>query len=100
MTDQKTLFRNQSWQANWQREIEGAYLYRKLAELARTPDMKKVLAEMANQEQEHAAMWAEHIHAENPGTQPSNPDLRIRMTAWIARWLGLEAVLGLLINDL
>ena len=27
MSEQRTLSRNKSWQANWQREIEGAYLY-------------------------------------------------------------------------
>jgi predicted membrane protein (TIGR00267 family) len=44
-------------------------------------------------------MWAERIQGENPDTQPPNPDLRIRMTVWLARWFGPEAVLGLLIND-
>ena len=99
MTKQKDLPRNKSWQANWQREIEGAYLYHRLADLARTPAMKKTLTKMAEQEEDHAAMWAEHIQGENPNTPPPRPDLRIRMTAWLARWFGPEAVLGLLIND-
>jgi VIT1/CCC1 family predicted Fe2+/Mn2+ transporter/rubrerythrin len=99
MPEQKTISRNKSWQANWQREIEGAYLYRRLADLARTPAMKKTLAEMADQEEVHAAMWAERIQGENPDNRPPNPDLRIRMTVWLARWFGPEAVLGLLIND-
>jgi len=99
MSEQKTLSRDKSWQANWQREIEGAYLYHELADLARTPTMKKNLAKMAEQEEGHAAMWAERIQGENPNTPPPHPDLRIRMTAWLARWFGPEAVLGLLIND-
>ena len=99
MAKQTTISRNKSWQANWQREIEGAYLYRRLADLARTPDMKKTLTKMADQEKDHAAMWAERIQGEKPDTRPPHPDLRIRMTAWIARWFGPEAVLGLLIND-
>lgn len=99
MTQPQAVSTDKSWRANWQREIEGAYLYRKLAKLARTPEMKSALAEMATQEEEHAALWAEHIQATEPDSKPPHPDLRIRMTAWIARWLGPQAVLGLLIND-
>jgi|GEM_PF-831911 len=96
---QQQLVREKSWRANWQREIEGAYLYRQLADLARTPDMKTALAEMAAQEEEHAALWADRIQIAEPDSKAPRPDLRIRMTAWIARWLGPKAVLGLLIND-
>ena len=50
MSEQKTLSRDKSWQANWQQEIEEAYLYRKLADLARTPEMRTSLTKMAEQE--------------------------------------------------
>jgi VIT1/CCC1 family predicted Fe2+/Mn2+ transporter/rubrerythrin len=99
MTQQQLDSREKSWRANWQREIEGAYLYRQLADLARTPDMKTALAEMAAQEEAHAALWADRIQTAEPDSKAPRPDLRIRMTAWIARWLGPKAVLGLLIND-
>ena len=91
--------KEKSWRENWQREIEGVYLYHQLAKLARTAEMKSALTEMADQEKEHADMWAEHIHAAAPAMKPPKPDLRIRMTAWVARLFGPEAVLGLLIND-
>ena len=99
MTERQADLKDKSWQANWQREIEGAYLYRQLANLARTPDMKSALTEMAEQEEEHASLWAERIQTADPKARPPHPDLRIRMTAWIARWFGPAAVLGLLIND-
>src|SRR5512136_1236822 len=94
---QKTTHRY--WRANWQREIEGAYLYAEVARLARQPEVKRALAEMAAQEKSHAALWAEHIHADDAAARPPRPDLRVRFIAWLARWLGAEAVLGLLIQD-
>ncbi len=97
--DQATDSNQRYWRANWQREIEGAYLYRRLAKFARTPDMQKMMAEMAEQEETHAAVWAEHIQSADPKARPPRPDLRVYLIAGLARWLGAEAVLGLLIND-
>jgi VIT1/CCC1 family predicted Fe2+/Mn2+ transporter len=87
------------WRANWQREIEGAYLYRQLSDLARTPDLQKALAQMADEEETHAALWAERVQSNGARVPPPRPDLRIYMILWLARWLGVDAVLGLLIND-
>jgi VIT1/CCC1 family predicted Fe2+/Mn2+ transporter len=97
--DRQTDSNQRYWRANWQREIEGAYLYRQLARFARTPDMQKMMAEMAGQEKTHAAVWAEHIQSADPKARPPRPDLRVYLIAGLARWLGAEAVLGLLIND-
>lgn len=99
MTNRQTALKDKSWQENWQREIEGAYLYRYLADLAQSSKMKSALTEMAAQENEHAALWAEHIQTADPDAKPPHPDLRIHLIAWVARWLGPGAVLGLLIND-
>jgi VIT1/CCC1 family predicted Fe2+/Mn2+ transporter len=85
--------------ANWQREIEGAYLYRELARRARRPEVAKALAEMAEQEQEHAAIWAEESRRTGAATRAPRPDLRIHLIVWLANLLGAEAVLGLLLND-
>lgn len=87
------------WWANWQRELEGAYLYRRLAGLARTLTAQKALAQMADQEEAHAALWAERIRSTEASAHPPRPDLRVYLLVWLARWLGAEAVLGLLIND-
>lgn len=95
----QTIGDRKAWQANWQREIEGAFLYRQLASLARTPELRQALAEMAEAEQEHARLWADHVHAVQAAAHPPRPDLRIYLVVWLARWLGVEAVLGLLIRD-
>lgn len=46
-----------SYRENWQRELEGAYLYRRLAQSAERPDPARSLAEMADEEERHAALW-------------------------------------------
>ena len=87
------------WRGNWQREIEGAFLYRQLAGLARTPEIRDALAEMGEQEEHHAQVWAERARQADPGSRPPGIDLRIRLTLLLGRWLGAEAVIPLLIND-
>lgn len=88
-----------AWKENWKREIEGAYLYRKLAEAARTSNVEKALLQMADQEEQHAAIWAENVRSHDDRARIPRPDLRIHLTILLARWLGAEAVLGLLVND-
>jgi VIT1/CCC1 family predicted Fe2+/Mn2+ transporter len=87
------------WRDNWQRELEGAYLYGKLSRTARRPETKQAMLQMSAQESEHAAMWAEQARAADAGIRIPGIDLRIRIIALLGRWLGSEAVLNLLIND-
>jgi vacuolar iron transporter family protein len=87
------------WLGNWQRELEGAYLYKQLSQTARRPETKQAMVQMAAQESEHAAIWAEQARAANPGIRTPGIDLRIRIVEWLGRWLGSEAVLSLLISD-
>jgi VIT1/CCC1 family predicted Fe2+/Mn2+ transporter/rubrerythrin len=98
MTEQ-TNHLDRSWRENWQREIEGVYLYRQLAQAARTPEIQKAMAQMADEEQAHAARWAAHLRSAGAKVGPPRPDLRVRLIAWLGRWLGAEAVLDLLIGD-
>ncbi len=87
------------WQDNWQRELEGAYLYQKLSVSARHEETRQAMLQMAAQETDHAAMWAERARSANPNVRTPGIDLRIRLIELLGRWLGSEAVIGLLIND-
>lgn len=87
------------WLANWKREIEGAYLYRRLAELAADSKLRQTLARMAEQEEQHSSLWRERLKQAGVQAPQPRPDLRIHMIAWVAKWLGPRAVLGFLIND-
>jgi VIT1/CCC1 family predicted Fe2+/Mn2+ transporter len=91
--DQKT------WRDNWQREIEGEYLYRKLSEIARDPAMRQALADMAADEARHAAVWQEMSQTDGHRPAPPRPDLRIYLILGLARLFGIDAVKGLLLND-
>src|SRR5574340_267930 len=87
------------WRDNWQRELEGTYLYEKLSQTARHPETKQAMLQMASQEREHAQMWSEKVRSEDPKVTQPGIDLRIRMVGWLGSWLGSEAVLNLLVND-
>jgi vacuolar iron transporter family protein len=89
----------QTLQDNWQREVDSGYLYRKLSGLAQTEQVREALAEMANQEDEHARIWAEQMEKAHPHGRQPRPDLRVHLTLMAARLFGAEAVLGLLVND-
>jgi vacuolar iron transporter family protein len=89
----------QAWQQNWQRELEGAFLYGELSRLAKTTELKQALSRMGEQETEHAILWGQKVREVNPKVHTPQVDLRIRLTLLIARWFGVESVVGLLIND-
>jgi VIT1/CCC1 family predicted Fe2+/Mn2+ transporter/rubrerythrin len=89
----------QTLQGNWQREVDSGYLYRKLSGLAKTDRVGKALVEMADQEDEHAQLWAEQMEKSHPYGRQPQPDLRVHLTLLMARMFGAESVLGLLVND-
>lgn len=95
----ETKLEEKTLQDNWQREIDSGYLYRKLSEQAKTDRVRDALAEMADQEDEHAQLWAEQMEKSHPHGRQPRPDLRVHLTLMTARLFGAEAVLGLLIND-
>ncbi|MEQ1908591.1 MAG: VIT1/CCC1 transporter family protein [Vicinamibacterales bacterium] len=47
----------------WRREVEAATTYRHLAERERDPKRREILTRLADQEDKHAARWAERIEA-------------------------------------
>jgi len=87
------------WRENWRRELEGAYLYGALAKWARRAETARALAEMAEQEEQHAALWAALCRDAGADGRPPRRDLRVTIIAWLGRLLGAEAVLGLLVQD-
>lgn len=51
------------YRANWQDEIESAYLYRALAEAEPQPQLAEVYRRLAAVEEQHARFWGEHLRA-------------------------------------
>jgi vacuolar iron transporter family protein len=98
MARQRTIS-DQTLRMNWQREIDSLYLYRRLSQLARRPDIRKALAQMAEQEAQHAEIWGAQVRELHVDRHKPSPDLRVHLIVWLAWLFGAEAVLGLLIDD-
>jgi VIT1/CCC1 family predicted Fe2+/Mn2+ transporter len=87
------------WRENWRRELEGAFLYSALARSARKPETAQAMAEMAEQEEQHASLWEASCREAGDVEGPPRRDLRVFLIAWLGRLLGAEAVLNLLVQD-
>ncbi len=78
---------------NRQKEIDGAALYRVLAETEKQPQMIEVYQRLAQSEEKHAAAWEkklEELKAPIPLRQPS---WRARTMIWLAKRFGPQFVL-------
>jgi predicted membrane protein (TIGR00267 family) len=88
------------WKENWQKEIEGEYLYRKLAELTDDLHRRQAYEEMADMEKHHAEIWAKHLREK--GVQiPEKPhlSLRTRFLGWLAKRFGPATITGVLTSE-
>src|SRR5262245_16272987 len=80
---------------HWLDEMNGAAVYRALAERARG-EQKDIFIELASAEERHAGHWARKlVELGEPEPQPGDyrEDLRTRLISWLARHLGPAAVL-------
>ncbi|MGH2727977.1 MAG: VIT1/CCC1 transporter family protein, partial [Actinomycetota bacterium] len=82
----------------WADELAGAALYRALAERA-DERRKDILLELADAEERHAAHWAK-LMAERGLDSPRPPKvpLRVRVLSMLARRLGTDAILPLVLR--
>ena len=67
----------------WRREVEAAHTYKLLAERERDPRRRGLLLRMAEQEDKHAARWAERI-ALTTGQKPNPRDVE-RSITWFQK---------------
>lgn len=88
------------WKENWQKEVEGEYLYRQLADLVTDRNRSAAYREMAEMEKRHAEIWAGHLRdaGVHIPEQP-RPSLRTRFLAYLARKFGPSAITGVLTSD-
>ncbi len=81
------------WRANWQDEVDGAALYRAMAEGESNPELAKLYENLARTEGEHADFWATKLdEAGKPVGLPA-PSRRARTLSWLARRFGAQFVL-------
>ncbi len=90
MTDQKDLAR---YRANFQKEIDGAALYRALAETEKQPQMAEVYNKLAASEEKHAQAWQNKLEEAKAAVPPRRPSTRASVMIWLARRFGAQFVL-------
>jgi len=83
------------WTANYVGEREGAALYEALAAAEKSPQRAEVLRRMAAVEARHAGRWEEKLRAAGVEPPPVRGGLQARTIEWLARRMGVEAVLPL-----
>ena len=88
------------WKENWQKEVDGEFLYRRLAGLVDDPNRRKAYEEMADMEKRHAEIWSKYLREHDVILPVSNrPSTRSRLLAWIARRFGPMAINNLLASE-
>ncbi|WP_374304481.1 VIT1/CCC1 transporter family protein [Ferrovibrio sp.] len=78
---------------NLQGEVDGARLYRALAEAEPNPDIAKVYARLASIEEAHAEVWRKQLQAMGKSIRTPSPGWRTRALSFLARRFGPAFVL-------
>jgi VIT1/CCC1 family predicted Fe2+/Mn2+ transporter len=79
--------------ANRQKEIDGAALYRVLAETEKQPQMAEVYRKLAANEEKHTVTWEKKLEELKVNIPPRKPTWRASTMIWLARRFGPQFVL-------
>jgi predicted membrane protein (TIGR00267 family) len=79
--------------ANRQKEIDGAALYRVLAETEKQPQMAEVYKRLSASEEKHAAAWEKKLADLNVKIPAPRPTQRAQILIWLAKRFGPQFVL-------
>jgi VIT1/CCC1 family predicted Fe2+/Mn2+ transporter len=81
------------YRANLQAELDGAALYRVLADGSGNPEVAEVYRRLAATEESHAGVWREKLRSAGDARPDPGPSVRVRVLSWLARRFGAGAVL-------
>jgi VIT1/CCC1 family predicted Fe2+/Mn2+ transporter len=81
------------YRANLRSELDGAALYRAIAEAEPDPARRAVLMELSRAETRHAALWRDKLRAAGAPEPRFSPSLRARLLAALARRFGPHFVM-------
>src|SRR5262249_48528760 len=90
--------RTDLWLENLRDERDGAALYEGLARIERDPRRKESFHQLALGEHRHAEIWAKKLRAAGVEVPEVKPSRRTRLLIWMARRLGTNAVLPMVIE--
>lgn len=80
-------------------ERESAALYSGLANIETDKRLAEIYRRMSEVEARHASVWAERLAAAQQPVPPDKRTTRVRMLLWMARHLGVGAVLPLMASS-
>ncbi len=80
------------FRANLKDEVDGAALYRLLAEAEKDAGMREVYVRLAKSEDRHLRLWQEHLRDAGSEVPDYKPSFRVKVLGWLARRFGTESV--------
>jgi vacuolar iron transporter family protein len=90
--------RTDLWLQNLIDERDGAALYEGLAKYEKDAAKKASFAELAEAERRHADVWVRKLEKQGVSIPIDRPSSRIRALVWLARRLGSEAVVPMILD--
>jgi VIT1/CCC1 family predicted Fe2+/Mn2+ transporter/rubrerythrin len=90
--------RTDLWLQNLVDERDGAALYEGLAKYEKDVSKATSFTELAAAERRHAEVWVRKLEKEGVAIPPDRPSSRIRALVWLARRLGSEAVVPMILD--
>ncbi len=81
------------FRANYQGEVDGIELYRRLSEAEKDPERKQIFLDLMTTEQRHVQVWADRLRAAGADPGDLRPSMRVRILGFLADRLGPRAVL-------
>lgn len=87
------------YRENLQEEVDGAFLYRVVADIEESPQLSEVYRRLAQAEERHAAFWQDRLRAVHSDTDSPRVSRRARILGWLARRFGPAMVLSTLAAD-
>ncbi|HEX4327924.1 MAG TPA: VIT1/CCC1 transporter family protein [Burkholderiales bacterium] len=88
----------QRYRRNYEDEVAGAAMYAALAQAERDPVRQDLFRQLAEAENEHAALWRKKLEGAGVAVPEVKPPLKIRMLGWLARTAGVAFVLPTVAN--
>lgn len=80
------------YKANLRDEVDGAALYRLLADAEQDESLRTVLQHLAESEERHLAIWERRLREAGVDVPEYRPSRRVRLLGWVARRFGTGAV--------
>jgi len=87
------------YRENWQKEIDGAFQYRALANAEKDEKLAEVYRHLADTEEKHAAVWEGKLEEAGKPVPSRRASWRARTLGNLTRWFGPKFVLASILGN-